>query len=151
MPGIKPASTTELPATLTNKPNARVNKCYLYNVYMYMKPFRSAEWRKCYLRAGNRPSKNQSVQVEISIAQSIQLDFLRSLGSTTSNEANKSAMLRSEWTITTRQAVLRLAQMKYRYFVPERCKQNAIFSDTFHQNRSYLDNISTNQRCVVGF
>ena len=36
-------------------------------------------------------------------------------------------MLRADLTITARQAVLRLAQMKYRYFVPERCKQNAFF------------------------
>ena len=36
----------------------------------------------------------------------------------------------AEWTITARRAVLRLAQMKYRYFVPECCKQNAIFSGT---------------------
>ena len=50
-----------------------------------------------------------------------------------SNEANKSAMLRAEWTITTRRAVLRLAQMKYRYFVPECYKENAIFSGTSHQ------------------
>ena len=44
-----------------------------------------------------------------------------------------------------------MAQMKYRYFVPEHCKQNAIFSGTSHQNRSYLDNISTNQWYIVGF
>ena len=31
------------------------------------------------------------------------------------------------------------------------CKQNAIFSGTRHQNRSYLDNISTNRWNVVGF
>ena len=73
----------------------------------------------------------------ISIVQSIQLGFSRSLGSTTSHEANKSAMLRAEW--------LRLAQMKHRYFVPERCKENSIFSGTSHQNRSYLDNVSTNR------
>ena len=91
--------------------------------------------RKRDLRAGNRPSKNQRVQGETSIVQSIQLDFLRSLGSATSNEANKSAMRRAEWTITARRAVLRLAQMKHRYFVPERCKQIAIFSDTSHPNR----------------
>ena len=36
-------------------------------------------------------------------------------------------MWRAEWTITERQAVLCLAQMKHRYFVPEHCKQNAIF------------------------
>ena len=34
-------------------------------------------------------------------------------------------MVRAEWTITARSAVLRLAQMKYRYFVPECCKQVA--------------------------
>ena len=47
--------------------------------------------RKRDLRAGNRPSKNQRVEGEISIVQSIQLGFSRSLGSATSNEANKSA------------------------------------------------------------
>ena len=75
---------------------------------------------------------------EISIVHLIRFGFLLSLGSTTtSNEANKSAMLRAEWTIIARQAELRLVQMKYRYFDPERCKQNAIFSGTSHQNRSY--------------
>ena len=57
--------------------------------------------------------------------------FAKTRGSATSNEANKSARLRAEWTITVRQAVLCLAQMKYRYFDPEFgpeiCKQNAIF------------------------
>ena len=90
-----------------------------------------------------RPSKTQGVHCvegEISIVQSIQLGFSRSLGS-----ANKSAMRRAKWTITARRARLRLAQMKYRYFVPECCKQNAIFKGTSHQNRSYLENISTNR------
>ena len=77
--------------------------------------------------------------------QLIQLGFSRSLGSATSSEANKSAMRRAEWTIAARRAVLRLAQIKYRYFVSERCKQNAIFSGTSHQNKAYLDNISTNR------
>ena len=90
-------------------------------------------------------------QGEISIVQSIQLGFSHSQGSAAFNEANKSAMLRAEWTIPARQAVLNLAQMKYRYFVPEHCKQNAIFSGATHQNRSYLDNIWTNQCYVVGF
>ena len=54
-------------------------------------------------------------------------------------------MLRAEWTITARQALLHLVQMKSRYFVTEHCKQNAIFSGTSHQNSSYLDNISTNR------
>jgi hypothetical protein len=98
------------------------------------------------MRAGNQSSKNQRVEGEISIVQSIQLCFLLSLGSATSNETNKSAMLRAEWTITARRAMLRLAQMKYRYFDPESCKKNAIFSGTSHQNRSYLGNISTNRR-----
>ena len=40
-PGIKPRSTVELPTTLTNKPNTQVKECHLY---MYIKPFRSAEW-----------------------------------------------------------------------------------------------------------
>ena len=72
--------------------------------------------------AGNQSSQNQRVEGEISIVQSIQLGFLLSLGSVTSNEANKSAMWRAEWTITVRQAVLSLAQIKYQYFDPERCK-----------------------------
>ena len=83
--------------------------------------------------------------------QLIQLGFSRSLGSATSSEANKSAMRRAEWTIAARRAVLRLAQIKYRYFVWERCKQNAIFSGTSHQNKAYLDNISTNRWYIVGF
>ena len=53
---------------------------------------------------------------EILIVQSIQLGFLLSLGSATSDEANMSVMLRGEWTITARRAVLRL----YQYFVPQR-------------------------------
>ena len=57
-------------------------------------------------------SKNQRVEGKTSIVQSIQLGFSLSLGSATSNKANKSAMLRTEWTITARQAALRLAQMK---------------------------------------
>ena len=79
------------------------------------------------------------VEGEISIVQSIQLGFLLSLGSATSNEANKRAMLRAEWTngrtITARRAVLCLAQMKYRYFDPESCKQNAIFSGHLKSTR----------------
>ena len=77
--------------------------------------------------------------------------FSRSLGSATSNAANKSAMLNAEWTIAARRAVLRLAQMKYRCFVSEWCKQNAIFSGTSHQNRAYLDNIWTNRWYIVDF
>ena len=38
------------------------------------------------------------------MVQSIQLGFSRSLGRVTSNEANKSAMLRAEWTTTARRA-----------------------------------------------
>ena len=58
-------------------------------------------------------------------------------------------MLLVEWTITACQAALCFAQMKDQYFVPEHCKQNAIFLGTSHQNRpfnrAYLDNISTNR------
>ena len=43
---------------------------------------------------GNQPSKTQCVEGKISIVQSIQFSFLRSLGSATSNEANKSVMRR---------------------------------------------------------
>ena len=63
--------------------------------------------------AGNRPSNTQRVEVEIPIVQSIQPSFQRPLGGATSNVPNRSAMLRAEWTITARQAVLRFAQMKY--------------------------------------
>ena len=79
--------------------------------------------------AGNQSSKNQHMEGEIWIVQSIQLCFLLSLGSATSNEANRRVMWHSEWTITARQVVtvLCLAQMKDRCFDPERCKQNAIF------------------------
>ena len=71
------------------------------------------------MHAGDQQSKTQRVEGEISMVQSIQLGFLRSLGSAAFNEANKSAMLRTEGTITASRAVLRLAQMKYQYFVPE--------------------------------
>ena len=60
-------------------------------------------------------------------------------------------MLSAEWTIPASSAVLRLAQMKYQYFVSERGKQKAIFSGTSHQNWAYLDNISTNQWYIVSF
>ena len=63
--------------------------------------------------AGNRPSNTQRVEVEIPIVQSIQPSFQRPLGGATSNVPNRSAMLRAEWTIPARQAVLRFAQMKY--------------------------------------
>ena len=63
---------------------------------------------------GEPTEQPQRVDGEISIAQSIQLCFSRSLGSATSNESNKSAMWREEWIITARRAVLRLAKMKYR-------------------------------------
>ena len=103
-------------------------------------------------RGGPGPTKQTSTRgggfpprLKIEIFQSIQLGFSRSLGSATSNEANKSAMRRAEWTIAARRAVLRLAQIKYRYLVPERCKKNAIFSGTNHQNKAHLDNISTNR------
>ena len=112
---------------------------------------RDGSLEKRNLRAVNWPGKTQRLQWEISIVQSIQLGFSRSLGSTTSNEAYKSAMRRAEWTITARQAVLHLAQMKYRYFVPERWKQNAIFSDTSHHNRAYLYNVLTNRWYIVAF
>ena len=129
----------ELPTNLTNKPNTQVKDYYLF---MSMKPFRSAEWWTFIFQngrnsisdisspkmgVGNQQSKHHSVEGEISIVQSIQHGFLLSLGSQTSIEANKSTMLRAEWTITASQAVICLAQMKYRYFVSERCKQNSIF------------------------
>ena len=44
----------------------------------------------------NQPGKNQRVEGEISIVQSIQLGFSRSLGSATLNDANKSAMRRAK-------------------------------------------------------
>ena len=98
-----------------------------------------AQWltRKHDKRAGNQSSKNQRVEGKISIVQSMQFGFLPSLGSATSNEANKSVMQPAEWTIIERKLCSPSgAQMKYRYFDPESCKQNAIFSGTSYQNRS---------------
>ena len=54
---------------------------------------------------------------------------------------NLSTVLCAGLITTERQAVLCLAQMNYWYFVPELCKQTAIFSGASHQNRSYLNNI----------
>ena len=69
--------------------------------------------------ARGEPTGQNSTCGRGNLDRSNRLGFSRSLGSTTSNEANKSAMLRAEWTMTAGQGVLRLAQMKYRYFVPE--------------------------------
>ena len=41
LPGIEPWSTACLRTIFTSKPNTQVKECHLY---MYMKPFRSAEW-----------------------------------------------------------------------------------------------------------
>ena len=41
LPGIETASTAELPTTLTYNPNTQVKD---YCLYMYIKPFCSAEW-----------------------------------------------------------------------------------------------------------
>ena len=41
LPGIKPASTAELPTPLTNKPSTEVKES---NIYLLAKTFRSAEW-----------------------------------------------------------------------------------------------------------
>ena len=70
----------------------------------------------------------QRVEGEISMVQSIQLGFSRSLGSATSNEANKSAMRRAEWTSTARRAVLRLAQRNIDILT-----QNAVSRTRFFQ------------------
>ena len=82
--------------------------------------------------AESRPSKTQHRNgggtLELKKVQSIQLGFSRPLGCATSDEAYKSVMLRAEWTITKRQAVLYLVKMKFQYFVLECCKQNTIFS-----------------------
>ena len=107
--------------------------------------------QKLDLRAGNRHWKTQRVEGEISIIQEILLGFLRSLGSAIINGANRSTMRRAEWAIAARRAVHQVAQRKDRSFVRECCKQNAIFSVTSYHNRSCLDNISTNQRYIVGF
>ena len=74
---------------------------------------------------------------KFSILQLIQLSFSRSPGRATSNEPDKRVMLCSEWTITACLAVLHLAQMKYPFFLPELCKQNAIFSVFSHQNSKW--------------
>ena len=60
------------------------------------------------MQAGNQQNINQRVEGEISMVQLIQLGFLLSLGSATSNEANKSVMWGAEWTVTEHR-VLRLA------------------------------------------
>ena len=70
---------------------------------------------RLYLLAGDRPSKPKRVEGEILIFQLIQLCFSRSLGSATSNEANKSTMLRAEWTIATRSAVISKLACTYLY------------------------------------
>ena len=57
----------------------------------------------------------QCVHGEILIVQSIQLSLSGSLGSTTSNEANKSKMWHTKCSITESQAVIHLAQMKYQF------------------------------------
>ena len=89
------------------------------------------------MRETNR-AKNQRMEGEISIEQLIQLSSLFSRLHLVAQHPMKliraaSAMLSTEWTITARRAVLqgRFAQIH--------------FSGTNHQNRSYLDNISTNQ------
>ena len=64
----------------------------------------------------NRPNKRVEGKISIQVVHSIQLGFSRLLGSAAFNEANKGAVWSAEWTITTRQAVPRLAQMKYRIF-----------------------------------
>ena len=86
--------------------------------------------------------KTQRMEGEISIVQSIQLGFSRSLGSATSNEANKSAMRRA---VHHHRGPSRapFGPNEYPCFVLECCNQNAIFSVTGYHNRSYLDNIST--------
>ena len=54
-----------------------------------------------------------SKKLRVGKSTQIQLGFSRSPGSVTSNEANKSAMLRTEWSITARQAVFHSVQKKY--------------------------------------
>ena len=83
--------------------------------------------RKRDLRSGNWTSKTRWVEAKISMIQSIQLGFSRSLDSATSNEANKSAMLRAEWTITARRAVLRLAQWNIDIFSQNTASRTQFF------------------------
>ena len=96
-----------------------------------------------------RPARGEPMEREISIFQANQLGFSRSSGSSTSNEANKSAMRRAEWTITAPFGTNEMSifcpsmlQAERNFF---RCKP---LSD---QNRSYFDNISTNRQYLVGF
>ena len=170
--GIHPRSTMELPTNLTNKPNTQVKDYYLF---MSMKPFRSAEWWTFIFQngrnsisdisspkmgVGNQQSKHHSVEGEISIVQSIQHGFLLSLGSQTSIEANKSTMLRTEWTITASQLqpscdlfgpnevsifCLRTLQAELDFSGARHCKP----SNRAYQ--TYLENISTNWWYIVGF
>ena len=44
LPGTELGSMAELPTILTNKPNTQVKDCHLY---LYLKPFHSAEWWTC--------------------------------------------------------------------------------------------------------
>ena len=63
--------------------------------------------------------------------------------SSTSNKAIESVLLSTEWTIITRQEVLRFAHMKYQYFCPRMLQAERSFfryKAASPQNRSYLDN-----------
>ena len=73
-------------------------------------------------------STSEGGNLDCSVHSASRFGFLCSLGSATSNEATKSAMWSAERNITAHRAVLCLSEMKYQYFVPECCKQNAIFS-----------------------
>ena len=73
------------------------------------RPARGETTKQNWIRGGKYLDLDSSVD-------SIWFLAFTSLGSATSNEAaNKSVMWSAEWTITARQAVLRLAQIKYRY------------------------------------
>ena len=98
---------------------------------------------------GEQTEQNSTCGGEISMVQSIQLGFRvsRSLGSATSNEANKSAMLRAEWTTTARRAPsgAPFRPNEISIFCLRTLQAERHFSGTSNQNRSYLDNISTNR------
>ena len=73
-------------------------------------------------------STSERGNLDCSVHSASRFGFSCSLGRATSNEATKRAMWSAEQNITARRAVLCLSEMKYEYFVPECCKQNAIFS-----------------------
>ena len=91
------------------------------------------------------------MQTKISIFFAVELGFSLSLPSAVTHEAYESGCRRAERAIAERRAMFHLGEMAGRHFVPENCKQTAIFSATNDRKRSYVDNISTYLRHTIGF